>query len=593
MKRKLLILSVVLCLAAGLFALTACGGEEEVTPPESEVVEPVDEPPVEPPPATNDDDDDDDDDGTGEVVENGGIPVDPLGRFDETVDVTQTRILTAWMGFDEGENEDYNWWTRAYYEHLNIRLTNLFTADNWGEPFDMAINLAFATGELPDVMPLYTSLAVRALEGGLVMDITDLFATHASQQVQEIFAIDPRAHEAWSVNGRLMGLSNPLSTPDFSFIWVPRSMLYDFNGGTIPTTFEELNELAYWVRDYTGGHAIGLDNQLRELGEMTAMFGATDQWIERGGELVWGRVQPEMRDTWAQFAEWYADGVLAVDFAVRSDDDVEADFINRRFGLAVGGSHMPNGSRGRNYMLLHPDDDLVAIPMMTVSGAPINVIRSGGYNDVLMISANASEEVAVAIMRMYNLGTAIENDAERPNWVTNHYFNTTPGGNMGWWNRMATGNGAVGDIRPEFDAGQRARNLVLAGSDGSELVDTRAFRALENFERVMDWLNYGTNADNWEGNWAMWSMLLGSESSITTNQMFAEGRVSHSPRWGVETPAEAVNNANLAARYVEFATLAIMQNDVDNQFDQWVAFFENNGGDEINAQVNEWWAEHR
>ena len=521
------------------------------------------------------------------------ITTDPFGRFDETVDVTQTRILAGWMGFDDGENEDYNWWTRTYYDHLNVRLTNLFTADGWGEPFDMAINLAFATGELPDVMPLYTSLAVRAIEGGLVMDITELFETHASPQVKSILSMDPRALEAWSVDGRIMGLSSPLDTPGFPFFWIPQSMLNEFNGGVIPTTFEEFNRLAHWVAEYTGGYAIALDNQLRQLDYFVSMVGGTNHWTQQGSELAPGRIQPEMRAAWALLAEWYEAGILARDFAVRTDDDVEADFINRRMGIMVGGSHMPNSAAGRNYMLMHPDDDLVAIPMMTLSGAPMNAISSGGYNDVIMISANASYETAVAIMRMFNLGTAISNDSDRPDWVTDHHFNTTPGGNMGWWNRMATGGGFLYDRRPEYDGIVMALNAMQTPGGGDALRAARAFRALENYERITDWINYGTAAEHWEGNWAMWNMALGSAATPTEIEMFHQGRSSFSPRWGVETATEATNSANLAARYLEFATIAIMNNDVDSQFDQWVDFFMNNGGTQIIAEVNEWWAEHR
>ena len=531
----------------------------------------------------------DDDDETPDVTEDDG-EWDPLGRFAETVYVTQTRILTAWMGFDEGEDEDYNWWTRAYYDHLNVVLTNLFTADSWGEPFDMAMNLAFATGELPDVMPLYTSLAVRALEGGLIMDITDIFERYASQQVKDIYATDPTSLEAWTFDGRLMGLSNPAGLGDYPFFWVPTSMLYGYNGGVMPTTLDEITSLARWIRDYTGSYAIGLDDNLREMFYLLNVFGGTEHWIEQDGQLINGRIQEEVRQTLALLAQWYAEGLLAVDFAVRTDGDVEADFVNRRFGILIGSSHVPNGSRGRNFMLLHPDDDLVAIPMMRADGQPMVYTTSAGYNDAVMISARA--ENPEAIMRMFNLGTAVVNDAERPAWVTDVYWNTTPGGNMGWWNRMATGSGYVADVRYGYEGLSVALRYLRAGSDGTELRAANAFRTLENFDRVMDWLNYGTDAEHWEGNWAMWSMLLGSESSVVVMDMHAAGRIVPTPRWGAETSAEATHSANLAARFREFATVAIMNDDVDSQFDQWVQFFYDNGGDEINEQVNQWWAEH-
>jgi len=569
-----------------LGALAACGRNGEDGGTSEDTTDAVTTPAPDGPPA-------DDPPTEGDEGESGGDvppdePFDPLGRFDETVYVTQTRILAAWMGFDEGRDEDNNWWTDAYYERLNVRLTNLFTAPNWGGDFDMMMNLAFATGDLPDVMPLYTSLAVRAMEGNLVMDLTDVFERYASQQVKDIYAFDPRALEAWTVDGRLMGLSEPAAPGDFPFFWVPASMLDEFNGGVIPTTFDEINELAHWVRAHTGRYAVGMDNNLAMMESIMPVFGATPQWIERGGEMVWGRVQPEMRDTWQQLAEWYADGILALDFAVRTTDDVEADFMNRHMGLFMGGAHVPNGP-GRNFILNNQDDDLVAIPVMRADGTPVNVTIGAGYNNALMISARA--ENPAAIMRMFNLSTAITNEGEhRPYWVVDDHWNMSPEWNMEWWNRMATGTGMVADVR--YNATLMALESILAGSDGSELVEARSFGAVGAFNTITGWVNYGAAEPGWEGNWALWNMTLGSESLATARRMFDLGHITPTPRWGADTTPEAEHSTNLMSRFVEFATLAIMNNDVDSQFEQWVNFFESNGGAEINAEVAAWWAEH-
>ncbi|MCL2285488.1 MAG: hypothetical protein FWC32_03895 [Firmicutes bacterium] len=519
-------------------------------------------------------------------------PWDPFGRFCETVYVTQTRILAAWMGFDEGDCENDNWWTRTYYEQLNVRLTNLFTAPMWGPDFDMLMNLAFATGNLPDVMPLYTSLAVRAIEGNLVMDITDIFERYTSGQVKEIFATDPAALEAWSVDGRLMGLTAPVGgDPDWPFFWIPKSMLDDFNGGVIPSALAEINRLARWIKEQTGAYAIGLDNRLYQLNHLLPMFGATNEWIVRDGEMVWGRIQPEMRDVWVQLAEWYREGLLAADFSARSDEDIVTDFAHRRFGLLPGGKHTPNGPAGRTFISQNPYDDLAAIPLMRADGQPLTTVTGAGYNNVLMISAGTQNPQA--IMRMFNLGTAISNDVNRPGFVTDYQFNTSPGGNMNFWNRMGTGTGYVTDTRTQYNPAIAALNAFLSGSDGSDLVNARAFGVLENFQRITNWINYGTSANAWEGNWAMWSMLLGAESQVYAFRMRDEGRITATPRWGMETSAEAELGAKLHDRFIEFATTAIINDDADRQFNNWVQFFYNNGGHRINAEVAEWWAANK
>ena len=510
----------------------------------------------------------------------------PIGRFEETVHVTQARILTYWMDFDEGRNENDNWWTDAYYEHLNIRLTNLFTAPMWGADFDMMVNLAFATGNLPDIMPLYTSLAVRAIEGELVMDLTEIFERYASDQVKALYAQDPRALEAWTFDGRLMGLPQAASMGDFSFFWIPASLLNILNNGHIPQNFYELNALAASVRDYTGGYAIGMDKNLQVMEFIMPMFGATSNWIEDDGKLVWGRIMPEMRLVWQQLADWYAEGILAVDFAVKTQEDVTYDFAARRMGLMPEGSHLPNGSAGRSFIAANPQDDLVAIPIMRHDGQSVQMISDSGYNNVLMISVNA--ENPDAIMRMFNLTTAIINEGEnRPEWVINNHWETSPEGNMEIWNSLATGTGAAFDMH--YNPAISAMNALQSGVNIRTLYDTRAFRTIGAYDRISNWLLHGMVHDTWEANWALWNMTMGSRSLLTAGEKHETGHIVPSPRWGAETTSEAAFNAGLAVRFVEFATIAIMDNDVYNQFDEWLRFFYANGGDEINREVNEWW----
>jgi hypothetical protein len=69
--------------------------------------------------------------------------------------------------------------------------------------------------------------------------------------------------------------------------------------------------------------------------------------------------------------------------------------------------------------------------------------------------------------------------------------------------------------------------------------------------------------------------------------MHQEGRFIISPRTGQEVEAEAANNQNLYAKYIEFATLAIINNTVDRSFTEWVNYFNANGGRDIYTQVRE------
>ncbi|GHU70797.1 hypothetical protein AGMMS49992_03710 [Clostridia bacterium] len=513
---------------------------------------------------------------------------DPLGKYDETVSVTQTRILTTWMGFDEGEDEDNNWWTRTYKEQLNIELTNLFTAPNWGPDFDMKINVAFATDSLPDVIPLYTTLAARAIQGGKVMDLTDVYEYCASQAVKDIMATDPLALEVWKVDGKLYGLSNPKSLESWTYLWVPQSWIDELNGGVVPSTFAEIEEFAVKVKEKTGSAAFGAEGTTMEFVDMLVQaYHGTYEWGEADGQLEWGKIQDPIKQAWTKAAEWYKQGLIARDFASKNTDDMQADYLNGKVGIQNSSGNFPNGDTGRNWIKLNEDDSLVAIPLMAADGAPLYITKSAGYGNALMISAKC--ENPDAVMRLYNLSTAISNDYGKPDFITNADYNNTPGGNMGFWNRLCTGGGYATDTIEEHQASYIVGKLIAEGKDDSELLAAHAFDSVDTYQRVNSWITEGTAAENWDLNWSLWSMILGAGTHDHSRDMRQNGFIQASPNWGMETEAQAENNQNLYAKYFEFATLGIMNDDVDHQFDAWVDYFWANGGTAIYEQVNAWY----
>jgi putative aldouronate transport system substrate-binding protein len=490
------------------------------------------------------------------------------------------------MGFDQGENEDNNWWTRTYKEQLNVELTNLFTAPNWGGDFDTKINIGLAMGDLPDVMPLYTTLAVKAIQGGKVMDLTEVYEKYASDQVKAIYANEPAALAAWTINGKLYGLPETGGIGTWNYFWLPKSSITEFRGGTLPTTFAEVEELAAQIVRRKGGYGFGVDLSLGALKTLGDAFRwAETAWVLKDGELEWGRLQPETRDVWAKAAEWYRKGLLAQDFASKSDDDVTADFINNRCAIMIEGGGFPSSGTARNWKKLHQDDDLVCIPIMAADGGDLRVIRRASYDQAIMVSATCKNPDAV--MRLFNLSTAISNDFGKPDFVINADYDWSPNGNMNFWNRLCTGSGMVTDNIYEHSPGYQAVLEIRNGGDGSRLADMRAFTALQFYNQMKSWIEKGTSVENWDVNWGSWCINMGSGSSDYNLKMRDEKRFINSPRTGQEVEAEAKNNQNLDAKFREIATLAIMNNTADRSFTEWVNYFFANGGELIYAQVRE------
>jgi hypothetical protein len=322
---------------------------------------------------------------------------------------------------------------------------------------------------------------------------------------------------------------------------------------------------------------------LEDLGD--AFRSVRRAWVSKDGELEWGRLLPEARDTWARAAEWYRKGLLARDFASKNADDVTADFINGRCAIMIDQGGFPSTGTARNWKKLHQEDELVCIPIMAADGGELRVTRRNSYEQAIMISSACKNPGAV--MSLFNLSTAISNDFGKPDFIENAYYDWTPDGNMNFWNRLCTGSGMVMDRIPEHDSGYQAVLEIRSGGDGGRLADMRAFTALQFYNQMKSWIDKGTSVENWDVNWSSWCINLGAKTWDHDIRMKEEGRFINSPRTGQEVEAEAKNNQNLDAKYKEIATLAIMNNTIDRSFTEWINYFYANGGKDIYEQVRE------
>jgi putative aldouronate transport system substrate-binding protein len=505
---------------------------------------------------------------------------DPFGKYNETVEITHSRIAASWMAFDEGDDVHNNWWTRHYLSELNVDLKNVLVADGWGEPYETLINMAIATDDLPDAIYIYSTLGTRLIQGNKVMDLAELYEKTASDEIKYIYNMQPEALAAWQFGDKIYGLSGTKGTSGWFFFWTPQSLIDNLNDGIVPETWAEIEEYAEKVKGHTGGAAIGMQENLEQLHWLAHAFGANGEWEEKNGRLEWGRVQPEMKNVWVKFAEWYDRGLIARDFASKNSEDLESDWINGRVGIMVHGTNFSHDSLGRNWKALHMDDELVAIPMPSATGRPVTIVESGAYSDALMI--NIKCENPDAVMRCINFTQQVFSEVSRPDWITDTAFdNGASGGWATFWSTI--GFNSVKDIAdrtPENSSAYKLYQAYMSGADGSDL----PVMARVNLERVRNWELLGDTADDWGENWAYYMMFVGAATHPYA--WTVQNQVIFSPRRGQPTEAEAENGTNLAEKFKEYATLSIMNNNAEQGFDDWVSYFYANGGNEIYEEVN-------
>ena len=212
MKRnRLLVLTLCILMIFSMILLSACSGDQD----------PVSQEPTDSAPPASDNDPTPDDDAGDEA-----IVADPFGKYDEPIDQTTIRILTSWMALDEGDDENNNIWSRAIRDTLGTNVTQLWTAPDWGPPFDEKVNLAIATDQLPDIIPVYTTLFYRMVDGGKLYDLTEVYEEYASPKLKEIMEMgDGVGLKSSTFDGKLYALGQPNDYSERNMLWLRQDWL--------------------------------------------------------------------------------------------------------------------------------------------------------------------------------------------------------------------------------------------------------------------------------------------------------------------------------------------------------------------------------
>ena len=118
-------------------------------------------------------------------------------------------VITVGMGVNSsekyapGESFDNNAWTKLYEERLGIKLDFVLTADS---QYSQKLALTIASGDMPDMWRTDKANFALALEGDMLMDLTDLAEEYLSDQAKEELEPFDASFRAATVGGRLMAI---------------------------------------------------------------------------------------------------------------------------------------------------------------------------------------------------------------------------------------------------------------------------------------------------------------------------------------------------------------------------------------------------
>ncbi|QKS44523.1 extracellular solute-binding protein [Paenibacillus cellulosilyticus] len=259
--------------------------------------------------------------------------VDPaFGAYKDTVTIHTVTSESASASYPEGDNVTKNEWIRDYKEKFNINVVTDWVSDE----YDTKLNLAISSNQLPDVFHVNAAQLQQLIDADMIYDLTDVFDQYASDRLKGYMQADEDSYKSGMRDGRLYGIPQMhwglIDQPDYIWIrndWKEELELSD------PKTIDDVKNIALKFMEKHGGYGIAVDQSLEYLNLLAIAWNAhPGVWMKGSdGKIVYGSVQPEMKTALAAYADWYKQGIIDPDFAVKDFAKMNANVVAGKVGM--------------------------------------------------------------------------------------------------------------------------------------------------------------------------------------------------------------------------------------------------------------------
>lgn len=310
MKRKLI--SVASMLIAGSLLFSACGSDSGTTASETQSSST----------------------GTGAQASGTSGEKSYFKKYDEPITLTTHAVVGADTMYQDGGTAENNAWTQWQKEHLGIIWKLKWVAPD-GATDQQKLDLAFASGDLPDVISPTKEQLAKYVAEDQILPLNNLIEDYASPLIK--WAIEEAKERTkgslflpFTKAGQIYGFPVMKELMDYYNTNFIRDDILNQMGIAVPKTLAEYeNVLEKYHQQYPKGYGLGMDNTLSAQAIPMAAYKAYPKhWVKTGnGEIVYGSIQPEAREALVKLAEWYKKGYIDPEFAVKDNSKLQEDVV--------------------------------------------------------------------------------------------------------------------------------------------------------------------------------------------------------------------------------------------------------------------------
>ena len=501
-------------------------------------------------------------------------PEDIWAPYAETVTITTMGEENSGTEFQNGDDYGNNPWYRAYMDRFNINLENKWISND----YNTKLNLAIADNDIADVFYVDSARLTTLYEAGMIMSLEEVFETYASDTLKQYREDYADTWETGCFDGELYGMPQMSYgiIDQFQYIWIRQDWMQEC-GFDAPETMDDVIEIATTFAEKYGGYGLAECQSLENFYRLALSWGAHPGiWVEQeDGTLGYGTVQPEMKEALAQYAEWYAEGIVNPNFTTLNWDKMMQGMINGECGVIpfaqwFGYNPLPD-------LIKNQGADAIFYPyeIPTQDGSPIMGSVSFNNNGYVVISKDCQNPEAV--MKIVNFYIYTVNDAvgvESNEFLSELHSYNYP--NVVRGTRIINPMNDYNQYLQVKDASDR----WLAGEE----VDTSSLGTnLAKFESCVKWNE--SQDPNGVGDW----LQQGNDRSAygIAKKYVDEEQYVKDAKWGADTPTLQAAGSTLNDILIEGFTKIIIGEKPIDYFDEIVQQWLTAGGAQATAEINE------
>ena len=514
----------------------------------------------------------------------------------ENVELTYMHKLNGTEKYVGDDDINNNVWSRCYQDELGITLK--YTIAAAGDDYTQKLTMAIASNDLPDLMDLPPEEFSELANAGMLADITDAYDTYASDLLKETIEVDGGIQLASAkVDGKLYGLPQ-LSAADGTcdLLWIRTDWLENL-GLEAPTTMDELIEVARAFRyddpdgngqDDTWG--IGFQKDIvkddgASPGSYEGFFAAygaySKAWLkDENGQIAYSGINPGMKEALIQLNQMYKDGLIDPEFGVKDTVKLGEDIAAGKVGMFFGLEGMPWGACKSN-IENDPEADWQCYPIVSAGAEPakpVTYVRISRY-----YAANAKCEHPEALVKIANVFQDKINSLEASEETLNT-FGVDPSTGINFAEYAAC---AMDPAIQKCNTYYKEIKDTLNGDSKIEEIHPEAARYYKVIKSFIDnGMDKGADSLGWN-----YYKFIGPEGSWNTiiNDYKANDRLVQSVFFGAPTPTMSTNLSSMDKMQAETYVNILMGTQSPDTFDDFVKSWKELGGDQITAEVNDWY----